>query len=82
MVARLAEALGATIHIEENNFPQCLDSLFLSKTAKEWAEIFERAGVPSAVVIEDLVDLRTLAHLQPDLSPGLYTKVNSPWSFK
>jgi CoA:oxalate CoA-transferase len=82
MVVRLAEALGATIHIEENNFPQCLDSLFLSKTAKEWAEIFEQAGVPSAVVIEDLADLQTVTYLQSDLSPGPYTRVNSPWSFK
>jgi hypothetical protein len=45
-------------------------------------QILEQAGVPSAVVIEDLAGLQTLAHLQPDLSPGLYTKVNSPWSFK
>jgi CoA:oxalate CoA-transferase len=81
-VLRLAEALDAPISIEEDRFPKCLDSLFLSRTAKEWTEIFEQANVPSAVVIEDLADLQTLAHLQPDLSPGLYTKVNSPWSFK
>lgn len=81
-VVRLAEALDAAIHIEENGFPRCLDSLFLSRTAKEWAEILEQAGVPSAVVVEDLADLQTMAHLQSDLSPGSYTKVNSPWSFK
>ena len=79
---RLADALGAAIVIEEDNFQGCLSDLFLSRTADEWAGILEHAGVPSAVVIEDLADLQTMAHLQPALSPGAYTKVNSPWSFK
>ncbi|SEL40670.1 CoA transferase [Nitrosovibrio tenuis] len=79
-LARLAEILDAVMYTE-SDFPQCLDSLFLSRTANEWAEIFEQAGIPSAVVIEDLAELQTVAYLQPDLSPGPYTKVNSPWSF-
>ena len=82
MMMRLAETLDAAIDIEENDFPHCLDSLLLSRTAKEWVEILEKVGVPSAVVIEDLAELQTMAHLQPDLGPGPYTKVNSPWSFK
>ncbi|WP_025042034.1 CoA transferase [Nitrosospira briensis] len=79
---RLAEALGAAIVIEEDNFQDCLSDWFLSRTADEWAGILEHAGVPSAVVIEDLADLQTMAHLQSTLTPGAYTKVNSPWSFK
>jgi crotonobetainyl-CoA:carnitine CoA-transferase CaiB-like acyl-CoA transferase len=81
-VVRLAKAVGATIHVEENDFPLCLDSLFLSRTAEEWVQILEQAGVPSAVVIEDLADLQAATYLQSDLSSGPYTKVNSPWSFK
>jgi crotonobetainyl-CoA:carnitine CoA-transferase CaiB-like acyl-CoA transferase len=79
---RLAEALGAAIAIEEANVEHCLSNLFLSRTADEWVGIFEHAGVPSAVVIEDLADLQAMAYLQPALSAGAYTKVNSPWSFK
>ncbi|HEY6044711.1 MAG TPA: CoA transferase, partial [Nitrosospira sp.] len=81
-VLRLAEALNAPISIEEAIFPKCLDSLFLSRTAEEWVQILEQAGVPSAVVIEDLADLQAATYLQSDLSSGPYTKVNSPWSFK
>ncbi|MDE2365853.1 MAG: CoA transferase, partial [Betaproteobacteria bacterium] len=81
-VLRLAEALEAAVSIEEGIFPECLDRLFLSRTAKEWAEILEKADIPSAVVIEDLADLQTSAYLKSDLSPGSYTKISSPWSFK
>jgi crotonobetainyl-CoA:carnitine CoA-transferase CaiB-like acyl-CoA transferase len=64
------------------NLEQSLSDLFLSRTAEEWARIFEQACIPAAVVVEDLGDLQTIPHLQPGLSPGLYTKVNSPWRFK
>jgi crotonobetainyl-CoA:carnitine CoA-transferase CaiB-like acyl-CoA transferase len=82
MVMRLVEALETVIGIEEEGLQRCLSGLFLSRTADEWADVFEQAGVPAAVVIEDLSDLQTMAHLQPGLSLGSYTKVNSPWSFK
>lgn len=78
---RLADALETVIGIGEEGVQACMNDLFLSRTAHEWAEILEQAGVPSAVVIEDLADLQTSAPMQPGLSPGSYTKVNSPWSF-
>ncbi|ABB74272.1 L-carnitine dehydratase/bile acid-inducible protein F [Nitrosospira multiformis ATCC 25196] len=81
-VLRLAEVLDLTPGIENNGFQQCLSEVFLSKTADQWVELFQHAGIPSAVVIEDLVDLQTLAHLQPGLTSGSYTQVNSPWRFK
>jgi hypothetical protein len=56
--------------------------VFPLRTADEWVELFQHAGIPAAVVIEDLADLQTLAHLQPGLTPGSYTQVNSPWKFK
>jgi crotonobetainyl-CoA:carnitine CoA-transferase CaiB-like acyl-CoA transferase len=77
---RLSDALAAAAGVE--NPEQSLCDLFLSRTAEEWARIFEQACIPSAVVIEDLSDLQTIACLQPGLSPGPYTKVNSPWRFK
>jgi crotonobetainyl-CoA:carnitine CoA-transferase CaiB-like acyl-CoA transferase len=80
-LVRLAEVLEVAIDVEDD-LEQYLSDLFLSRTAYEWADIFEQARVPSAVVIEDLADLQTTAHLQPGLSPGSYTRVNSPWSFK
>ncbi|SOD41137.1 CoA transferase [Nitrosovibrio sp. Nv4] len=79
---RLSEALDAAIEVEEDGFPHSLSDLFLSRTADEWARIFEQAQIPAAVVIEDLSDLQTIAYLQPSLSPGPYTQVNSPWRFK
>lgn len=82
MAMQLAKALGMDIDIKEAGLKQRLSDLFLSRTADEWAEVLERAGIPAAVVIEDLADLQTIPHLQPDLSPGSYTKINSPWSFR
>lgn len=79
---RLVEALETVIGLEEEGLQQCLNDLFLSKTAHEWVEILEQAGVPSAVVIENLADLQTVTDLQPGLTRGAYTKVNSPWSFR
>jgi CoA:oxalate CoA-transferase len=79
---RLADALEMAISIEEEGVREGLNDMFLSRTADEWAEILEQAGVPSAVVIEDLADLQTSAPMQPGLSPGSYTRVNSPWSFR
>ncbi|HVW64065.1 MAG TPA: CoA transferase [Nitrosospira sp.] len=83
---RLIETLEATLEVaigmEEEGFPQRLEDLFLSRTAEEWAHILEEADIPAAVVIEDLADLHDIARLQPGLSPGSYTKINSPWSFK
>ncbi|MCC2680812.1 MAG: L-carnitine dehydratase/bile acid-inducible protein [Nitrosospira multiformis] len=81
-VLRLAKVLDITAGIEKKGFQQCLSEVFLSKTADQWVELFQHAGIPSAVVIEDLADLQTLAHLQPGLTPGSYTQVNSPWRFK
>ena len=81
-VLRLAEVLGITAGIENKGFQRCLSEVFLSKTAGQWVELFQHAGIPSAIVIEDLADLQTLAHLQPGLTPGSYTQVNSPWRFK
>lgn len=81
-VLRLAEVLDLTAGIENNGFQRCLSEVFLSKTADQWVELFQHARIPSAVVIEDLVDLQTLAHLQPGLTSGSYTQVNSPWRFK
>lgn len=80
-LVRLTEVLEVAIDVQDD-LEQCLSDIFLSRTAYEWADIFEQARVPSAVVIEDLADLQTTAHLQPGLSPGSYTRVNSPWSFK
>jgi crotonobetainyl-CoA:carnitine CoA-transferase CaiB-like acyl-CoA transferase len=81
-VVRLAEALELAIDGGTADFEQNLDELFLSRTAEEWAEILEQAGIPSAVVIEDLADLQTISYLRPSLDPGAYTQVNSPWSFR
>jgi len=81
-VLRLAEVLDITAGIENKGFQRCLSEVFLSKTADQWVELFQHAGIPSAVVIEDLADLQTLTHLQPGLTPGSYTQVNSPWRFK
>ncbi|WP_156972392.1 CoA transferase [Nitrosospira sp. NpAV] len=80
-LVRLTEVLEVAIDVQDD-LEQCLSDIFLSRTAYEWADIFEQARIPSAVVIEDLADLQTTAHLQPGLSPGPYTRVNSPWSFK
>jgi crotonobetainyl-CoA:carnitine CoA-transferase CaiB-like acyl-CoA transferase len=77
---RLADALDATGGAE--NLEQSLSDLFLSRTAEEWARIFEQACIPAAVVVEDLADLQTITRLQAGLSPGPYTKVNSPWRFR
>ncbi|PTR17569.1 crotonobetainyl-CoA:carnitine CoA-transferase CaiB-like acyl-CoA transferase [Nitrosospira sp. Nsp2] len=79
---RLAEALEIETDTETADFEEHLDSLFRSRTATEWAEVLEDACVPSAVVIENLADLQNIAYLQPGLSPGSYTSVNSPWSFR
>ena len=81
-VLRLAEILDITVGIENKGFQRCLSEVFPLRTADEWVELFQHAGIPSAVVIEDLADLQTLAHLQPGLTPGSYTQVNSPWRFK
>ena len=85
MVTRLVETLEATLGVgvgmEEEGFSHLRD-LFLSRTADEWIQILGEADVPAAVVIEDLADLHGIELLQPGLSPGSYTKVNSPWSFK
>ncbi|GAB1718711.1 MAG: L-carnitine dehydratase/bile acid-inducible protein F [Nitrosospira sp.] len=85
MVTRLVETLEATLGVgvgmEEEGFSHLRD-LFLSRTADEWVQILGEADVPAAVVIEDLADLHGIELLQPGLSPGSYTKVNSPWSFK
>ena len=67
---------------ETADFEDKLEILFLSRTATEWAEILEDASVPAAVVTENLADLQNIAYLKPDLSPGSYTSVNSPWSFR
>jgi crotonobetainyl-CoA:carnitine CoA-transferase CaiB-like acyl-CoA transferase len=81
-VLRFVEVLGIPASIENKGFQQYLSEMFLSKTADQWVELFQHASIPSAVVIEDLADLQTLAHLQPGLTPGSYTQVNSPWRFK
>lgn len=83
-LVRLAEVLEIEIHMEREtgDFEDKLEILFLSRTAAEWAEILEDASVPAAVVTENLADLQNIAYLKPDLSPGSYTSVNSPWSFR
>ncbi|SFU42838.1 CoA transferase [Nitrosospira multiformis] len=81
-VLRLAEVLDITAGIENKDFQRCLSEVFPLRTADEWVELFQHAGIPAAVVIEDLAELQTLAHLQPGLIPGSYTQVNSPWRFK
>lgn len=80
-VMRLVAALEAVIDGMNKDFKRSLDGLFLSRTAAQWVEILEQAGVPSAVVVEDLADLQMSAPVQRGLSLGSYTKVNSPWSF-
>jgi crotonobetainyl-CoA:carnitine CoA-transferase CaiB-like acyl-CoA transferase len=82
MVMRLAEILEVVIDNGREDFKQILDELFLSKTAHEWAEVLERARIPSSVVTEGLADLQAIPYLRPSLNPGSYTTVNSPWSFK
>jgi crotonobetainyl-CoA:carnitine CoA-transferase CaiB-like acyl-CoA transferase len=79
---RLANVLGIAIGIDQECFQQDLSDLLLSKTANEWIEVLEQAGIPSAVVVEDLSDLQTIPYLQPGLITGSYTKVISPWRFK
>ena len=81
-LVRLAEVLEIAIDTETADFEDRLEILFLSRTATEWAEILEDASVPAAVVTENLADLQNIAYLKPDLSPGSYTSVNSPWSFR
>jgi crotonobetainyl-CoA:carnitine CoA-transferase CaiB-like acyl-CoA transferase len=81
-VLRLAEVLDITAGIENKGFQRCLSEVFPLRTADEWVELFQHAGIPSAVVIEDLAEMQTLTHLQPGLTPGSYTQVNSPWRFK
>jgi crotonobetainyl-CoA:carnitine CoA-transferase CaiB-like acyl-CoA transferase len=82
MLMRLAEALELATNGETENFEQNLDKLFLTRTAEEWAEVLERARIPSAIVIEDLTGLQAIPYLRPSLNPGSYTMVNSPWSFR
>ncbi|MDV6343410.1 CoA transferase [Nitrosomonas sp. Is37] len=81
-VRKLAVILNITADPGAIDFHQQLSDLFLSKTAHEWVEIFEQEDIPSGVVIEDLSKLQTIPYLQRDLSPGSYTKINSPWSFQ
>jgi crotonobetainyl-CoA:carnitine CoA-transferase CaiB-like acyl-CoA transferase len=79
---KLAVILGITTDPGTIDFHQQLSTLFLSKTAQEWVEIFEQEDIPSGVVIEDLSKLQTIPYLQRDLCSGSYTKINSPWSFQ
>jgi crotonobetainyl-CoA:carnitine CoA-transferase CaiB-like acyl-CoA transferase len=83
-LVRLAEVLEIGIHMDREtaDFEDKLEILFLSRTAAEWAGILEDASVPAAVVTENLADLQNIAYLKPNLSPGSYTSVNSPWSFR
>ncbi|SFP85687.1 Crotonobetainyl-CoA:carnitine CoA-transferase CaiB [Nitrosomonas cryotolerans] len=79
---RLIQALDIAIDTEEIDFQQSLTKYLFSKTADEWVTIFEQAGIPAAVVIEDLTELQTQARLKSHFNPGSYTRVKSPWSFK
>ncbi|WP_090372808.1 CoA transferase [Nitrosospira sp. Nl5] len=79
---RLAEVLEIAIGTETADSEDNLEVLFLSRTATAWAEVLEEARVPCAVVIENLADLQNIAYLKASLSPGSYTSVNSPWSFR
>jgi crotonobetainyl-CoA:carnitine CoA-transferase CaiB-like acyl-CoA transferase len=79
---KLAAILDITVDPGTTSFHQQMSDLFLSKTAHEWVEILEEENIPAGIVSEDLSKLQTIAHLQRDLCPGAYTKINSPWSFQ
>ncbi|MBX3616156.1 CoA transferase [Nitrosomonas sp.] len=61
---------------------QRLDEILLTNSAQEWVKLFQQAGIPAAVVIEDLADLYDCPQLRPLLNRGSYTQVTSPWSFQ
>ncbi|MGB3449500.1 MAG: hypothetical protein WBA58_03200 [Giesbergeria sp.] len=43
--------------------------------------LFEDAGVPAALVVEDLARLPVNALASRSMTIGAYAQVNSPWSF-
>lgn len=51
------------------------------QTAGHWQSLLLSAGVPAAVVWQDLTQLQHDPHLAPWLAPGRYTRVLSPWRF-
>lgn len=81
-VKKLTAILSITSTPGTTSFHQQISDRFLLKTAHEWVEIFEQENIPAGVVNEDLSKLQTIAHLQRDLCPGSYTRINSPWSFQ
>ncbi|TFH86195.1 carnitine dehydratase [Billgrantia azerbaijanica] len=78
---RLSSVLGLPIAADFDELAPQLAQALLAKRAEDWLRLFEEAGIPAALVIEDLSRLPLDALASRSMSAGAYAQVNSPWSF-
>lgn len=79
--ALLSAVLGLPLTADFDELVRQLTQALLAKRAEDWLVLFEDAGIPATLVVEDLAHLPVNARASRSMTVGSYAQVNSPWSF-
>ncbi|MCP1575888.1 crotonobetainyl-CoA:carnitine CoA-transferase CaiB-like acyl-CoA transferase [Herbaspirillum rubrisubalbicans] len=77
----LSALLGIAPDLDTDELVRQLERILLEKRATQWLALFEDAGIPAVLVVDDLGQLPVQALASRAITVDVYAQVNSPWSF-
>jgi CoA:oxalate CoA-transferase len=78
---RLADSFGFDFEAEISELINELRVSLLTNNRQHWLNILASIQVPSALIVEDLLELQSSELVQSCLNVNDYTRINTPWSF-